>query len=488
MRLKKPLLFIGRHKKAFLGVLALILVIIFLIVRANKPDIQTLTLTTENLAFSGVTVGGTVIAQNEVELSFQASGRVAQVNKKAGDRVSRGELITSLDTASLSANLLKAQADLDGEIAKLEEIKFEEKIDSAELQSKKNQLVREIQNAYTVAEDSIKNKTDQFFENAESRFPKMFFIFDDYDLRQDINDQRYEIGRILKSWEPWAYGATKDTYTEQNITDTKNNITKVQSYLNLVASAVNQFEATETYSQTTIDKYKTDTSSARTSMNGALADLIAAQQIVQTSSSQIPFQEARIKSAQATVQSYQAEIEKSYIRAPYVGLITRQDAKVGMSTIMDQPVITLISDSNYGIEAFIPEIYISQVQIGTKARVTLNSYGTEDIFNATVTYVDPAASLKDGVASYKIELVFDQNDGRIMSGMTADVELLTQQTNDSFWIPSTTIIDQNGMSYVKIKAQEGVELRKIELGERTPEQTEVLSGLIVGDQIILENK
>jgi hypothetical protein len=31
-------------------------------------------------------------------------------------------------------------------------------------------------------------------------------------------------------------------------------------------------------------------------------------------------------------------------------------------------------------------------------------------------------------------------------------------------------------------------LRKIELGERTPEQTEVLRGLIVGDQIILENK
>lgn len=462
--------------------------VLFIYFKTRAPEEQVFTLTSENLATAGITVGGTVVAQKEVDLSFETSGRINRVTKNAGDRVSQGETITSLDTGTISANLLKAQADLDAEIAKLNEYKEKEGDGLTEVQSKKNQLIREVQNAYIVAEDVVKNKTDQFIENPDSRFPKILFIFDKFELRSDINEQRYEIGRILKTWQTWAYSITKENYTEQTIIDTKNNISQVQSYLNLVASAVNQFEASETYSQATIDKYKTDTSTARTNMNNVLTDLINAQEAVRSTTSQIPYQEARVKSAQAGVQNYQAELEKAIIRAPFTGLITKQDAKVGMSAFADQAIVTMISDSNYGLDTYVPEIYISQIKIGNKAKVTLNSYGSTQNFDATVTYIDPAASPRDGVASYKVELVFDQNDERIKSGMTGDVEILTETTAQTFWIPTDTIIDQGGFSYVKIKIGDSVELRKIEIGERTPNEIEVLSGLIVGDQILIGNK
>lgn len=479
---------IGRFFKSTQGIVVLVLIIgivLFFALRDTDSNQNVFTLTSENLAATGITVGGTVVAQEEVELSFEVSGRVAQVSKKAGDRVSQGELITALDTGTMSANLLKAQADLDAEIAKLNEYKNQEGSGLTEVETKKNQLAREIQNAYIVAEDVIKNKTDQYFENPDSRFPKMFFIFDDFDLRKDAGEQRYEIGRMLKIWQTWAYSVSKETYTDKMVVDTKANILQVQNYLNLVASAVNQFEASETYSQSAVDKYKTDTATARTNMNTALTNLIDAQEALRSTTSQIPYQEARVKSARANVQTYQAELEKAVIRAPFTGLITKQDAKIGMSAFGDQSLVSMISDSNYGLDTYVPEIYISQIKIGNKAKVSLNSYGSIETFDATVSYVDPAASQRDGVASYKVELVFDKNDERIKSGMTGDVEIMTEIVNPAFWVPSTAIVDQGGASYVKVKTGETVELRRVQVGERTPDEVEVQSGLIVGDQIIL---
>jgi multidrug efflux pump subunit AcrA (membrane-fusion protein) len=307
-------------------------------------------------------------------------------------------------------------------------------------------------------------------------------------LRDQVNGERYKIGQLLKSWQTWAYTINKESYTDASVEKTKNNIIQVQNYLNLVASAVNQFETNDTYTQSTVDKYKTDTATARTSLNTALTDLINAQEAVRSTTSQIPFQEARVKAARATVQNYQAELEKAVIRAPFTGLVTKQDAKVGMSAYADQVVVSMISDSNYGLDTYVPEIYISQIKIGNKAKVSLNSYGSVETFDATVTYIDPAASQRDGVASYKVELVFDKNDERIKSGMTGDVEIMTEVINPAFWIPAKSLTDQGGASYVKIKTGEIIELRKVQVGERTPDEVEILSGLIVGDQIILDTQ
>jgi HlyD family secretion protein len=488
MKLIKNLLSFVKSSKGIITISILIIAGAFFLLKDANSNENIYTLTSENLSAAGITVGGTVIAQDEVDLSFEVSGRVAQVSRNAGDRVNQGEVITSLDTGTISANIMKAQADLDGELAKLNEYKNQEGSGLTEVETKKNQLVREMQNAHIIAEDSIKNKTDQFFENPDSRFPKMIFLFDEFELRKEINEDRYQIGRVLNAWQVWAYAINKETYTDQMVADTKANIILVQNYLNSVAVAVNQFEANDTYVQATVDKYKTDTATARTNMNQALTDVINAQEGLRSTTSQIPYQESRVKSARATVANYQAELEKSIIKAPFTGLITKQDAKVGMSAFGDQSLVSMISDSNYGLETYVPEVYISQIKLGNKAKITLNSYGSTNEFDATVTYIDPAASERDGVASYKVELVFDKNDERIKSGMTGDAEIMTEIVNPAFWVPAAAIIDQGGASYVKLLVGEARELRKVSVGERTPTEVEILSGLLVGDQIILNTE
>ena len=484
MKLSTKIFKILKNKKVIIGAIVIIGLILFSIIKDNNGGQEVFTLTSDNLSATGVTVGGTVVAQDEVNLSFEISGRVSEVVKKAGDRVSQGEVIATLDTGTISANILKAQADLDAENAKLNEYRNLEGTDFTEVQTQKNQLVREIKNTYIVSEDAVKNKTDQFFNDPQSRLPKVYVLFNDPDLREEVNDERYQIGLLLKKWQVTSSSLTTENYTDKVLIETKNNISQVQAYLNLLASAVNKFETNSQYPQSAIDKYKTDVSSARSNLNSVLGDLINAEESLRSTSSQIPYQEARVKSAQATLQSYEAELEKGVIRAPFTGLLTKQDAKVGMSAFGDQSLVSMISDSNYGIDTYVPEIYISQIKLGNKAKVALSSYSSGELFDATVTYIDPAASQRDGVASYKVELVFDNNDERIKSGMTADVEIFTEVTNPAFWVPNTSIIEQGGASYVKIQLGEIIELRRVETGERNTTDTEILSGLIVGDQII----
>lgn len=476
-----------RSKTTIIGLIALLAIIGFSVLKNNGGEPEIFTLTSDKLATTGVTVGGTVVAQDEVSLSFDMSGRIASVPRQAGDRVSRGTVLATLNTGTLEANVLKAQGDLDAEIAKLNEYQTLEGSGLTEVDTKKTQLAREIQNAYSVAEDAIKNKNDQFFEDAQSRFPEIKALFDGYDLRKTINNERYQIGLVLKEWQMWAPMVSKNNYTDR-LNDTRNNVEKVQRYLNLISPVVSRFEPGASATQTEIDKYQTDISVARTNLNTVLANITDAEEALRSTTSQIPFQEARVKSARAVVQNYQAELAKAIITAPFNGLVTQQDAKVGMSAMSDQELVSMISDSNYGIETYVPEVYIAQIKVGNKAKVKLNSYGSTENFDATVSYIDPAASQRDGVASYKVELVFDANDERIKSGMTADVEIMTETVNPSFWVPAAAVIDQGGATYVKVKSGETVELRRVEPGERTDTEVEVKSGLIVGDELVLEKQ
>ena len=59
-----------------------------------------------------VTADGTAAAQQTDDLSFGASGTVTAVNVSAGDRVTAGQVLATLDSADLESDLASAQSDL----------------------------------------------------------------------------------------------------------------------------------------------------------------------------------------------------------------------------------------------------------------------------------------------------------------------------------------------------------------------------------------
>lgn len=68
-----------------------------------------------------VTVSGSVNAGGTLRLNFQASGRVADILVKVGDRVTQGQVLARLDSATLESALAQAQANLASAQARYEQ-------------------------------------------------------------------------------------------------------------------------------------------------------------------------------------------------------------------------------------------------------------------------------------------------------------------------------------------------------------------------------
>jgi HlyD family secretion protein len=259
----------------------------------------------------------------------------------------------------------------------------------------------------------------------------------------------------------------------------------VKLFLNDVSRAVNNFETNNTLSQTTIDKYKNDVALARTNINTALGVMTTGQESIRSTSSGKSVQEAKVKSFQASVDSIKTQIEKTYIRAPFSGIVSKQDAKVGEAVSGSMSLVSLISES-YEIEAYIPELNISGVDVKDKARVNLDAFGTSAEFGAVVIQIDPAETVKDGVATYKVRLAFENADSRIKPGMTANIKIETGKKDNVSILPLRAIVTKGGQSFVQVKTNDEPIEKEIKIGEKDSKgNVEVISGLISEDQVLL---
>jgi HlyD family secretion protein len=466
-------------------ILAVIAAVATFAFAGNGEAEETYTITADSLVSDGVTVSGKVVAHEDVELGFESTGRVSSVAVKEGQEVARGAVIARLDAAEIAANLLKAQSDLDAERAVLAELQDGEN-NLTEVSTARESVVRVLKSAFTTADDAVRNKTDQFIRDADTRKPDIVFIFDDYDLKLEIDEERVQIGALLAEWRVFNDALTAASFTPDKLAEVKENLADVKEYIELVSRAVNTFEANGTYPQSTIDKYKTDVAAARSAIDSAQADVVDAEESLRGTVSQIPYQEAKVKSAQATVQSYQAQLSKAAIVAPFSGVVTRQDAKVGMIASANDPVVTLMSASQFELETFVPEVYLANIKVGNRASVTLDAYSDGSTFPASVTLIDTAATDRDGVATYKVRLEFDADDDRIRSGMTASVTIAVDAPTKAIRVPARALINRNGDLYVKVKEGDTVELRSVAVGAQDLETVEITAGLAIGDVVLLQ--
>lgn len=202
-------------------------------------------------------------------------------------------------------------------------------------------------------------------------------------------------------------------------------------------------------------------------------------------------QQAQIAQAQARVQSAQAQFEKTIIRSPVTGIITKLDVKVGETASPSIAVIGVVSAARFEIESNIAEVDVAKLQPGMKARVTLDAYGNDVTFDAAVTKIDPAETLISGVPTYKATFQFSQDDERIRLGMTANVDIETAKLENVLIIPQRAVIHSDEKKTVQViinkgKKDERIEEKTMVTGLRGSDgMVEVKEGLSEGEDIVL---
>lgn len=467
-----------------------------------------------------VSVTGNVKPSKEVALAFEKSGTVSAVYVDVGDEVRIGETLVVLGSSDLKAQLAQAEANLRVQEIKLEELLkgareeelkvYEAKAGAATaaLNEAKKNSVDKIKDAYTKSDDAVRTKIDQFMENPKSNDPQLKFSIPDTVLETKFEWDRKTIEQVLVSWASSLDALTSYSNLTDHTNTAKANLDQGRSLLDEAASVLSAIVLTTYPTQSTINGWKTDVSSARTNIATATTNLLTAEEKLKTAESnllvaenelalkrsgatqeQILAQKAEIEKAKANVENFQAQLAKTVLYSPINGIITKQKAKIGEVVAPNVAIVSIISESKFGVEANVPEADIAKVSIASSAKITLDAYGDETIFEARVVAIDPAETIIEGITTYKVTIQFTKDDSRIKSGMTANIDIQGKSQENVIVVPQQAVIVKNGDKIVKVLKGADIQEVKVETGLRGSDgNMAILNGLSEGEEVILFEK
>jgi len=129
------------------------------------------------------------------------------------------------------------------------------------------------------------------------------------------------------------------------------------------------------------------------------------------------------------------------------------------------------------------EVDIIKVKANQKVTLTLDAY-TNKTFTGKVLGVNTSGTVSSGVTSYPVTILLDKTDVDIYPNMAVNASIIISIKADVIVIPTTAITTVNNESTVQIKKNNEISTVAVELGESNDTQTEIISGINEGDEII----
>lgn len=461
---------------------------------------------------------GSVKAADEIDLGFQAGGTVSYAGPAVGTHVGAGTTLGSLTSGTQQAAVEQAQAALAMQEANLSALQAGARPESlavsqtavtnaqASVAQAQQSVVAAAEDAYAKSDDAIVNKVDQFIQNPHTISPTLAFSLTNSQDQASIISGRLQMETLLNMWQQYLASLPNDP-TQVNITalasTTRQNLESVSSFLALAATGLTEAVPSSNYTTATIQGYESNVATGRTNvsaditaLDAAVTGLTSAQASLASAQSQLALaqapatsqsleaQQAQVASAQASVDAAKAQLAQNVLSAPIAGTVTVNNMEPGQLAQAGQTQISMISDSAFQFETFVSEADLANIKVGDAAQVELDAYQGQAPLSAHVIEIDPAATIQNGVASYKITLQFDQNDPRISSGETGSVKITTQSLTDVMSVPTSAIIMNNGQYFVIEKAAGGTLEVPVQIGIQSASgYTQITSGLSASDEV-----
>jgi len=452
-----------------------------------------------SIAESVSLTGNTTPAQS-VSLSFGSSGIVSHTYTSLGKQVNAGQVLAELNKNDLTAQLHQAQANVDQQQARLAGLKSGARPEDIALYTQKyadasSALTIAMNTAYLQTENAIRRYADTLFANGVLKVKTQ-----SWDEERSIEMDRIIVGEKLSAWQKAVASITvsSDKAELSNARSVgKDAIVFITSFLNHLSTIVGNLSPSGSgMSQTDIDTDRLNSNTAAQTVSSvasaeqnAYAAWTAASQTLLSQESgskpeDIAAQAAAVMSAQASVDSVTAKIENAEISAPISGIITQFDAKIGQLASPSAPLVSIMSNTGYEVDAGISETDIGKVQVGNIVSMTLDAFPNET-FAGTVFYIAPSQTNTQSVISYQIKISFTKADPRLKSGLTANIDIQTKKKDSVLLLPQYAILQNDTGTFVETLAGKIVTTSPVTLGIQDQKgNVEILSGVTEGEQVI----
>lgn len=175
------------------------------------------------------------------------------------------------------------------------------------------------------------------------------------------------------------------------------------------------------------------------------------------------------------------------IVAPITGTLILRNVEPGQ-TFTNADAIFIMSDRLI-VKAQVDETDISKIKLKQQAELVLDAYPDTKI-NAAVDQIAFDAKTVNSVTTYLVDVLPETIPDFMRSGMTVNVIFRIEAKRNVTLVPSEALKVQDGRTLVNLQQPDGSSVvQEIQVGASDGKNTEVLSGLKVGDKVVvLETK
>ena len=175
------------------------------------------------------------------------------------------------------------------------------------------------------------------------------------------------------------------------------------------------------------------------------------------------------------------QLKDTAVIAPLDGIVQEKRTSVGEYLAAGAPVVNIVRMDPLRLRAEIPERESRTVHSGQDVRVTVE--GDANVYTGKIMRLSPVIAEQNRVLVVEADV---RNNGTLRPGSFAHAEIVTNDAKMAVTVPNNAIVTFAGIEKV-IVIQNGKALeRPITTGRRSPEFTEVVAGVNVGEKVIVD--
>jgi RND family efflux transporter MFP subunit len=175
------------------------------------------------------------------------------------------------------------------------------------------------------------------------------------------------------------------------------------------------------------------------------------------------------------------QLTDTSIYAPFDGVVEEKRANLGEYLAAGAPLVNIVRIDPLRLRAEVPERESRNVHSGQQVRVSVE--GDPNVYSGHIARLSPTITAENRVLIVEAEV---RNNGKLRPGSFARAEIVSDNSSLSVAVNTKAIVSFAGIDKV-ILIEDGKAVEKpITTGRRSGDWTEVLSGLSVGDVVVIE--
>ena len=175
------------------------------------------------------------------------------------------------------------------------------------------------------------------------------------------------------------------------------------------------------------------------------------------------------------------QLADTSVYAPLDGIVQEKRASVGEYLAAGAPVVDIVRMDPLRLRAEVPERDARNVRSGQNVRLTVD--GDTSVYVGQIMRLSPVIAEQSRILVVEADV---RNNGKLRPGAFARAEIATNEAKMAATVPSNAIITFAGIEKV-IVVENGKALEKpVTTGRRNGDWTEIVAGVNVGDQVVVD--